>query len=162
MWKSFAKVVFRLRDILAEAGGWLLTFMAFLIFVDVIARYFFNSPLPSVYEFSEEILMVGFVFLAMSAAHHIDITLLVGRYKGRFRRNVAALKHFLSLVFLGLVTWQSANMTLISWGQQEISESILGYPLYPGRAILILGFALLSLVELVKMVEAFGQGEEQE
>jgi len=140
----------------------LLTFMAFLIFADVIARYFFNSPLPSVYEFSEEILMVGFVFLAISAAHHIDITLLVGRYHGRLRRNVAVLKHFLSFVFLSLVTWQSANMTLISWDQQETSESILGYPLYPGRAILIVGFGLLSLVEFVKMVRAWTQGEEQE
>lgn len=162
MWNSFAKNVRRGSEILAEAGGWLLAFMSVLIFVDVIARYFFNSPLPSVYEFSEEVLMVGFVFLAVSAAHHIDITLLVSRYKGRLRKRMAVASHLLSFIFLALLTWQSAKMTYISWGQDEISTSLLGYPLYPARATLILGFAFLCLLEFVKMIESAVEREKEE
>lgn len=162
MWNSFVKIVFGLRGALAEAGGWLLTFMAFLIFVDVIARYFFNSPLPSVYEFSEEILMVGFIFLALSAAHHIDITLLVSKYQGRLKKNMAVIRHLLSFIFISLATWQSAKMTLISLDQGEVSESILSYPLYPGRAVLIVGFALLALVEFIRMVQVWTGREVRE
>ena len=161
MWKSFAKTVLTLRELLAELGGWLLALMAFLIFIDVIARYFFDSPLPAIYELSEEVLMVGFVFLAISASHHIDITLLVSRYKGGLKRTTAVVRHLLSFIFLSLATWQSAVMTVTSWNQGEVSTSLLGYPLYPARATLIVGFGLLSLVELVGLVEALGKGREE-
>jgi TRAP-type C4-dicarboxylate transport system permease small subunit len=154
MWKLFARFILRLKEVLAEVGGWILTFMAFLIFTDVIARYFFNSPLPSVYEFSEQILMVSFVFLAISDAHHIDITLLVSRYKGRFKKLMAIARHLITLIFLCLVTWQSTRMAYISWNQDETSTALLSYPLYPGRITLIFGFTLLAIVELIRLVDA--------
>jgi TRAP-type C4-dicarboxylate transport system permease small subunit len=143
-----------LKKALAEVGGWILTFMAFLILTDVIARYFFDSPLPSVYEFSEQILMVSFVFLAISEAHHIDITLLVSRYKGRFKKIMAIARHLITLIFLCFVTWQSTKMAYISWNDDETSTALLSYPLYPGRVTLVFGFTLLSIVELIRLVDA--------
>ncbi len=153
MWEKFTGAFQSFKNILCEIAGWLCFGMVLMIFIDVIGRYFFNAPLPSVYEISEDLLMVAFIFLAVPSAFHINVTLLASRYPPKMRRVSEFAKHFLGMVFLALVAWKSIQMAWISWAQAEISESYLAFPLYPGRVAVAIGFMTFTINEFIELVQ---------
>jgi len=153
MWAKFTSVFQSFKNMLCEMAGWLCFGMVLMIFIDVIGRYFLNAPLPSVYEISEDLLMVTFIFLAVPSAFHINVTLLASRYPPKMRTLSEFAKHFLSMLFLALVAWKSMQMAWTSWIQEEISESYLAFPLYPGRVAVAIGFITFAINEFIEMVE---------
>ena len=153
MWEKFANLLQRLKRILLEISGWVCIAMAVLIFADVIGRSIFNNPIPSVYEISEELLMVIFIFFAMASASHIRVSLVTSRFSPRFKYFASLSNHCISMLFLGFIAWKSLEMTWISWSQSEISESYLNFPLYPGRMAVFIGFIVFTFTEFVAFVE---------
>ena len=153
MWNKFAYFVARLKEFFSEVGGWIVVFITFLIAADVAGRYFFGLPLPSVYEFSEEILMVTCIFFALPSAPQIEITLVTSRYPPKVKRYLDLVKHALVTVFLSLVSWQAIKILIKSWVDNDTASAILPFPTYPGRATLALGCILFTIVELISIVE---------
>ena len=156
MWEKFTAAFQSFKNMLCEIGGWLCFGMVLIIFIDVIGRYFFNAPQPSVYENSEDQLMVTFVFLAVPSAFHINVTLLASRYPPRMQKLTEFAKHFLGMLFLALAAWKSGEMAWTSFVQGEMSESYLAFPLYPGRVAVVIGlmtFAVNELIELIQLLQ---------
>ena len=153
MWEKFTRVFQFFKNMLCEIAGWLCFGMVLMIFIDVIGRYFFNAPLPSVYEISEDLLMVTFIFLAVPSAFHINVTLLASRYPPRMKTAAKFAKHLLSMLFLALVAWKSLQMAWTSYAQAELSESYLAFPLYPGRVAVAIGFMTFTINEFIELVQ---------
>lgn len=153
MWEKFTSAFQSFKNMLCEIAGWVCFGMVLMIFIDVTGRYFFNAPLPSVYEISEDLLMVTFIFLAVPSAFHINVTLLASRYPPKVKKVSEFVKHFLSMVFLALIAWKAMQMAWISLVQGEISESYLAFPLYPGRVAVVIGFMTFTINEFIELVQ---------
>lgn len=153
MWNKFAGSFQSFKNVLCEIAGWLCFGMVLMIFVDVIGRYFFNAPLPSVYEISEDLLMVTFIFLAAPSAFHINVTLMASHYPPWLSKLTDFAKHFLSIVFLALIAYKSVQMAWTSWAQGETSESYLSFPLYPGRVAVVIGFVTFTISEFIELIQ---------
>jgi len=153
MWEKFTGAFQSFKNMLCEMAGWLCFGMVLIIFIDVIGRYFFNAPLPSVYEISEDLLMVTFIFFAVPSAFHINVSLMTSHYPPRVRKVSEFTKHFLSMVFLALVSWKSMQMAWISIVQGETSESYLAFPLYPGRVAVMIGFMTFTINEFIELIQ---------
>jgi len=63
--------------------------------------------------------MVGLVFLAIFAAHHMDISLPVLRYRRRLARQTEIVLRLLIVAFLALITWRHIKIAYPSWNQEE-------------------------------------------
>ena len=116
---------------------------------DVFARKIFDYSIPSLFEFTEDYLMVALVFLSLSYVQkmdgHIRVTLLV-RFIPRVLRkpldvvlNLAALILFLLIMVRG---WENA-VSAFQFG--EVSASVLAYPLGPALLLVPIGCALLCV-----------------
>ncbi len=132
------------------AGGFvsILAIMAVTTF-DLLSRKFFDYSIPSLYEFTEDYLMVGLVFLTISfvytAGGHVRVTILE-KYlpeslKGP-REKVLKFMAFLLFVFITVKGW---DVTVRAFQFQEVSSSVLAYPLAPAFFLVPLGSALVSI-----------------
>jgi len=129
--------------------------MMIMISVDVLLRHFFSMPIKGSYEISENILMVGIVFFALSRAHHVRVTLVVGKLPPWSQRLASQMMLLISIVLFFLMTWQSGYMVYVSWSQREIHDGILNFPLYPGRVIVMMGVFLLLLKLVLRFLKSF-------
>lgn len=162
VWKRLDRFISHWKAGFLVAGGWLLVGMMALIFVDVIGRYAFNRPLPGVYEFTEDILMVAIVFLAIAAAEHVRVRVVIERLRGRARQIVELLDLLIPIGLIALMTWQTGVMAGFSWKTREATEAIIAYPIYPSRFIVALGLFLLLLILVASFVKTVKQGRANE
>jgi len=158
MWLKFQLIFEGIKSTLLEIAGWICFGMTCMIFVDVFGRYVFNAPLPSVYEISEDLLMVTFIFFAMASAQHIDVVALTSRLPSPLKRASVILRHGIGTLFLALLAWKSAEMAWTSWIQKEVSESFFTFPLYPGRVAVMIGFAVFTINEFITLVNVSRRG----
>ncbi|MCF8200204.1 MAG: TRAP transporter small permease [Sulfuritalea sp.] len=99
----------RALDWLVLAAGVLLFGMMLLTFVDVVGRYFFNSPVSGSSE-ATEILLAVIIFAGIPAAaargEHITIDLLGHLLGQRTRRILAVLGGGFAALVMGVVAWR--------------------------------------------------------
>ena len=125
VWKWLDRLISRWNAGSLVVAGWLLVGMMALIFVDVIGRYLFNRPLPGVYEFTEDILMVAIIFLGVAAAEHVRVRVAIERLRGRARQIVELLDLLIPIGLIALMTWQTGVMAGFSWKTREATEAII-------------------------------------
>ena len=80
-----------------------------LMFVDVIGRYLFNSPLPFAVEVIQLLMGLAIAFgLAITTWHrgHIRVDLVLHSSPAPLRRLLDRLADLTSLVFFALVSWK--------------------------------------------------------
>ena len=153
VWEKFGRYLEKVKRVLAESGGWICVGMTVLIFADVVGRTFFNQPIASVYEISEGLLMVIFVFFALPSAHHINVVVLTSRLPAALKGVADLIRHLCTTVFIGVIGWKCVEMAWISLIQHEMSESYLEFPIFPGRIAVAIGFIILTLSEFMQLVE---------
>lgn len=147
------KVIDKIVNLSHDCGAWILAGTAGFISLDVIFRYIFNCPLPAVYEITQELLMVIFIFLAMAGAKHVSIGFLVSRLPPSAIHKIKLLSLAISFIFVLLLFIGAAYMffSSVKWG--EVSESQLGYPLWPARISVMLGLGSLAIVQVISFLK---------
>lgn len=150
-----------------RAFGWLsrimsymatifLTIMMFVIVVDVICRYLFNSPLRGSIEIVEYLMIVvGSLGLASCTLQgkNISVSVLVDRMPSRIQRIFRITAYFLGLViffFLGwLTTLESVDRMLI----YRDTTDVLDIPSYPFYFLLSFGFCCMFLAIFIRLIQ---------
>lgn len=126
----------------------LLSVMA-LTTLDVLARKLFDYSLPSLFEFTEDYLMVALVFLSLShvftAGGHVRVTIFEKFIPVGLRRPLKLLLDLPALGMFGLIAVLGWNNAARSLQFGEVSSSLLAYPLAPALFLVPLGSALLCL-----------------
>lgn len=117
--------------------------------VDVFLRKLSPCSVPALFEIISDYLMVALVFLAVSRVYrlggHVRVTLIEQMLPDALRRilqrimDAAALLFFLLIAVMG---WQSARSAMLF---QEVSSSVLAYPLAPALFIVPAGAGLTCL-----------------
>lgn len=135
--------------------------MTALTFVDVIGRYFFNSPIPGTFEIVEYLLgLVTFSALPLISRDraHVTVDLFDRMIRGRFRKVVdfcILLGSAVVVAFIGERMWQTA------W--DELAADYVSEYLGITRAPFLWVFAALSAVTaliLIMMLVRFVSGKE--
>jgi len=161
------RLITALRWSLGGLSALVLFTMMVVTVVDVVGRYFFNSPLPGAAELNEiglGLLVFAALPLITARGGHVTIDLLsnladkLGTHKAAlFQRVQEVCVHAVSAALLAIITWRLAFQTERMAGYGD-STSFLGIPLAPVGGFMTVCAGLAAVVALVLTVLTVRQG----
>ncbi|MGD8561941.1 MAG: TRAP transporter small permease [Desulfarculaceae bacterium] len=108
----------RILDLLANGfafiSGLMVIFALLAVSIDVVMRYFFNSPIPWVLQVSEYILLyVPFLAAAyvLRSESHIKVDILLNHLSPRLQALLNLIASILGFAVIGTVTYYGARVT---------------------------------------------------
>ncbi len=129
---------------------------------DVFGRKIFGYSIPSLYEFTEDYLMVALVFLSISYVYkiggHVKVDLLEKRFPDFIKIPLEKFLNLWALVFFALITLKGWDVGVRAYQFREVSSSVLAYPLAPALFLVPLGSALTC----IRIVEAIFSAESKQ
>jgi TRAP-type C4-dicarboxylate transport system permease small subunit len=138
-----------IEKICVFGGGIAMMLMMLLTTADLLSRKFLDYSFPSLYEFTEDYLMVGLVFLTVSYVYiqggHVRVTLLEHMIPTRFLRPWTKLHQAMALILFALVAVKGWEAAMRAWEFNEMSNSAMPYPLAPSLLMVPIGCSLLCL-----------------
>lgn len=147
----------RVLAILAGAG--LLLVLA-LIFVSVVMRYIFSTPIVGVNEIVQ-LASVGIVMLALpwctAEGAHVGVDVLdqkIGRW-GRFLGDVQA--RAIAALILSVLVWR-ASLKAMDAREFGDATNMLQMPIWPFYALIAMGMALCVLVLIAQLIQILREG----
>ncbi len=156
---SFLKAFLKFINAVNGRVGNLLSYFLFLffalLFMEVILRYFFNSPTVWANELAQmffgayAILSGGYI---LRTGGHVNVDILYSRLS---KKNKAALDIFTSLLFFlfcGMLLIYGGSLAWDSLSRFEHSQSAWNPPLYPAKLMIPLAALLLMLQGLAKLI----------
>jgi len=153
----------RLIDTLTEQVGraarWLILLAVLISAGNAVARYAFNASSNAWLEIQWYLFAAVFLLCAGYALkhnQHVRVDVLSGRLSRRAQVWIEILGTLLFLLpVAALILWLSWPVFVDSWRSGEVSTNANGLVLWPARALVPAGFALLLLqgvAELIKRV----------
>ena len=140
------------------AANYILGLLTMVIALDVIMRYFFNSPITGVKQFAEYAL-VWFCFLSVGwvliEKKHVAITYLEQRVFSRSKMIERSFSVFIDLMCLCYtlpLLWLSGKTVWIEfWQRSVISGETGGFPTFAAYFCIPIGFLSLSIILILNI-----------
>jgi len=127
--------------------------MMFLMAADVVGRYFFNSPISGGLELVEYLMAVivplSIAYCALQGAH-VSVELLVDRLHPAVRQVIKIFTSTLSIVFVGLISWQNF-LYIGEMYRSHLTSAVLKIPTYPFVAATAVGMTVFAVVMFVQL-----------
>ncbi len=146
-------------DKINEKVGEVLSFFLFgfflLLLLEVLLRYFFNSPTVWANELSQ---MLFGAYAILAGGHilridgHVNVDIVYSRLSQRKRAILDIVTSVLFFLFSGMLLVYGSEMALDSLSRWEHSESAWNPPLYPLRLAMPLAALLLLLQGIAKLI----------
>lgn len=156
-WSRGMRVPSRVSDLLALLSGVLILGLMFLTVADVTLRKFFSSGVPGAVEINE-VALVAVVFLALMAAEITDTNVRTPIVTERLPDRWANLAHVIgylpALAFLGWATYVTGVEGIASWIRGDFRFGLIFVPTWPGKLIVPIGLAGLTIAVAIKFVQA--------
>jgi TRAP-type C4-dicarboxylate transport system permease small subunit len=146
-------VIGRVARSASTVAGLAVLVIVALITYDVLMRYFLNEPqlfVDEVASFLQVLVIFGGLAYTFRTGGHVRVDLLTARLPGRARARLRVGGLVLSLGFLGVVMWTTAQSALTAYRYGRVSTVML-YPLWAPMLLIPLGLALLAAVMLVTL-----------
>ena len=138
----------RINVLLAVVAGAALALMIISTTLDTLSRYFFNYPIPGVFEFNEVLLVIA-VFMSVSWTQqergHTRVILGMRRFSIRHAIQLDMACWVLCFIFLGLMGWQSAREAIRSFEIDEFRWGSVQMPIWWAKALVPTGCWLACL-----------------
>jgi len=153
--KAFLKFINAVNDRVGNLLSYFLFLFFALLFMEVILRYFFNSPTVWANELAQmffgayAILSGGYI---LRTGGHVNVDILYSRLS---HKKKAALDIFTSLLFFlfcGMLLIYGGSLAWDSLSRFEHSQSAWNPPLYPAKLMIPLAALLLMLQGLAKLI----------
>ena len=164
VWKQVTAVamnrwVSKLEDWLNIAGVTLIIVIMLLTVVGVVARYFFNWPIPGEVDITE-ILMAGIVFLGLAftlrVGGHVRVEFIINMFKGRNYHLIEFCTLLLALFLFVVIFISSFQFTLNSWVVGDVTPELL-LPVWPAKLCVTIGTFLICLRLIIRLVQHLSQ-----
>ena len=143
------RIVDRLGDVFAYGAAAALVLLALNIFVDVLGRAFFNTPLTGTLEMTAYWWMPMLTLLAFAFTErkqeHIKVTILLDALPLRMRQIVEGSFGILATVLLVALTYFTLIDALESAEIRQTTASAPPVHIWPFKFVAVIGVALLSL-----------------
>jgi len=144
-----------LSGALAAVGSLVLVYLMVGTSLDVILRNASGRGLHGVVEYSE-IFMAALVFLGLGQAQrtdaHIAVDVFVRRLPRPGGRVVTTLGLVVTVLVLLFLTYATANSAMESFQAGERHYGVAGVPMWPARAAIPVGLAVMALECLLQAV----------
>jgi len=147
------KFIELLANILVAIAGAALAIMMFMMAVDVIGRYFFNSPLPGGLEMVEYLMAIIVpLSVAYCASHrsHVAVDLVVDHLPKLARRLLNIVVTIVSIVFVVLISWQNF-LYIFEIKDSSLTSAVLKIPAYPFVASVFIGMSVFAFIMFVHL-----------
>ena len=156
--KRFIKTI----DAINDRAGSILSYFLFaffaLLFIEVILRYFFNSPTVWANELAQmlfgtyAILGGGYILLI---GGHVNVDIVYSRFSAKTRAAIDIVTSLLFFLFCGMLLIYGGSLAWDSLSRFEHSQSAWNPPLYPAKLMIPLAAALLILQGITKLIRDF-------
>jgi len=153
------------NDWVGKVSAFMLLFIILFVSIEVVMRYFFNSPTIWAWDVNVQ-LLAAMVFLGggytLFKQGHVRVDLWYGKLSPREKAKVDVFTSPVLFIFLGILLWKTAEMTLDSIGEREVMSTLFAPPLYPLKIIATLGIFLFLVQGVVQFLldlrTAFSKG----
>ena len=131
-----------------------------IVCINVVGRSMFGMPFKGTVDM---VSLLGALAIAGAIANtqtqkgHIRISLFVEKLPPGAQAVISALIYCISMVFFGLVTWQSVLFALHSNEVGELSQ-VMKIPIAPFAGVVSLGCLALTLILLIDLLRSLGRG----
>jgi TRAP-type mannitol/chloroaromatic compound transport system permease small subunit len=156
----FARLVDALTEGVGKAASWLILLAVLISAGNAVMRYAFNLSSNAWLEVQWYLFAAVFLLCAGYALkhnQHVRIDVVAARVP---RRTQVWIEIFGTVLFLlptaALILWLSWPVFVSAWHSGEVSTNANGLVLWPARALVPAGFALLLLQGLAELVKRIG------
>ena len=151
---AILKVVDDINDWVGKVLSFGVLFMFALVLIEVIRRYFFNSPTV----WGNELTQLTFgVYVVLCGGYilrwggHVNVDILYGRFSARGKAIVDIITFALFIMFCGMMLAYGGSLAWESVARFEHSQSAWNPPLYPVKLMIPSGAFLLLLQGVAKL-----------
>lgn len=153
----------RYEAALLALGAVCLFAMMIIVFIDVVMRYLFNSPLGFSYDLISLYLMVGVFFFSLSDTlrhdEHVRVDILYLRMSQGVRRLCDRIAYGLSAVLFAIVLWTGLLRAMASTAQGEVMATLIPWPIWVAYWIVPIGTAPIVLLCLLRFISPPGKAQ---
>ena len=146
----------RVNEWIGKILAYFLFLMFILLMVEVIRRYFFNSPTVWQNELAQylfgayAILSGGFI---LRAGAHVNVDIIFAHFSEKTQAWCNIITSTLFFLFIGMMLIYGGSFAWESISRWEHSQSAWNPPVWPIKATIPLGAILLLLQGVVKLVK---------
>lgn len=154
---GLARAIDRMNATIGKAVSWLILLAVLVSAGNAIVRKMFNASSNMWLELQWYLYGAAFMWAAaytLLENEHIRIDLVYGSWSRRVQHWIDLIGHVLfMMVFTGLMIWFLYPYAIQSFQRWEGSASPGGLPLWPAKAILLIGFSLLFLQGISEIIK---------
>ncbi|AXK33673.1 TRAP transporter small permease [Streptomyces armeniacus] len=151
----------RVHDVSAHLAGAVLILITLIVLAGVASRAVFGQPVPASNELIGSCLMVALVYLSLSAATHIRITVVTRRLPPAWTVWTERAVLVFSAAGLAFAAWAALSMAVTSFRTGESTVGLYTFDIAPFRLLIFAGVVLL-LLRLVREGRSWLAEETQE
>jgi TRAP-type C4-dicarboxylate transport system permease small subunit len=139
-------------------SGAALVIMMLLTVVNVVARPFNLAPvgIPEMIGYGMVILVcLGFAYNALLKGN-VAVDMAFKYFPKRLQLLVTVMIDLMGLIFFMFITWQGVAL---AWEEYQIGDlsPVLGFPVTPFRACLVIGFGMLCIVLFLDLLKSIAE-----
>lgn len=155
---GYLRVIDAINDRVGKLVSFLALFMMFIVVIEVVSRYFLNSPTIWATEMNE-MLLCGYAALAGGYAllheAHVSVEIVQERLSRRTQAILNLITYLIGFVFLAILIWTSWENAMEAWEYSERSESLFAPPLFPVKVTIPIGGVLFFLQLIAWYIREF-------
>jgi len=158
--KTIGAIIDRITDILAYIAGFFLVYIVISVTLDVIFRYFFNSPLPYTLDISEILLhFITFLTAAwvMKRNGHVKMDFILASLKKKHELFMYGITSIVAAIICLVLCWYSSVVTLDLFQRKIIEGLMLELPRAPIIAVIPLSFLFMFFQCIKKSLDYLHQ-----
>ena len=153
--RAFLKFIDAVNDRMGSLLSYFLFLFFVLLFMEVILRYFFNSPTVWANELAQ-MLFGAYAILAggyiLRTGGHVNVDILYSRLSKKTRAILDIGTSILFFLFSGMLLIYGGSLAWDSLSRFEHSQSAWNPPLYPAKLMIPFAAILLMLQGLAKLI----------
>lgn len=135
---------------LSYIGALSIVVMTVIIAIDVVLRYFFNSPMIGAHEVIEYLVLMIFVFCisdCWDSGMHVAMTIVYNKVM-RMRSFFNVVIGLTGFTIFSILGWKLAAETIYAFNFDQISTELM-LPIWPAKAVTFLCIFFFSLKLLI-------------
>lgn len=154
---ALSRAIDRVTQLIGRSVIWLIFVAVLVSAVNAIVRKLFNSSSNAWLELQWYLFGAAFMLAAANTLlqnEHIRVDIFYGSRTRRTQHWIDLFGHVVFLLpFVVLMTWMLVPYTLQAWRSGEVSSNAGGLVIWPARAFLLAGFALLVLQAISEIIK---------
>lgn len=147
--EAFIRFLEGINEWTGKIFSWTVAFLTIIVVLEVVLRYFFNSPTICNFEITKQ--LYGFYFMivagyALLHGSHVSVDIFHERLSKRRKKIVDIISYLIFFFpFCSVILIFGTYFALDSWGDLETSWSACGCPLFPIKTIVPISFCLITI-----------------